>query len=190
MTYSVIPTKDLRALCIKRNWFTCGSTAQYEKLFHANTSCCSIEEIATIIWLCSDDEQHCRRDILADLKEARASWIKSPLVEVQAEPAEKNEWIPFWQTKPPTNGWYLTMTVRTNGAYHTTRERFWCNDEWSKFLTDTTERVTHWKHLDFPEVHSEWESVGNYFKCPVCGDISSRDTIHCTTCWAYMDNNP
>ena len=71
MTYSVIPTEDLRALCIERNWFTCGSTAQYEKLFYANLHGCPIEEIATIIWLCSDDELHCRRDILADLREAR-----------------------------------------------------------------------------------------------------------------------
>lgn len=29
---------------------------------------CPIEEIATIIWLCSDSEVHCRRDILFELK--------------------------------------------------------------------------------------------------------------------------
>lgn len=74
---STIPTSDLRALCIKKNWFTCGTTKQYEKLFYANYHGCPIEEIATIIWLCSDDEQHCRRDILAALKEARAEWLKS-----------------------------------------------------------------------------------------------------------------
>lgn len=79
MTYSVIPTDDLRRLCIKRNWFTCGTVEQYEKLFYANSHGCTMEEIATIIWICSDDEQHCRRDILADLKEARAAWAKSLL---------------------------------------------------------------------------------------------------------------
>lgn len=77
VTYTVIPTSDLRALCIKRDWFTCGTNEQYKKLFHANSTGATMEEIATIIWLCSDDEKHCRRDILADLKEARAAWIKS-----------------------------------------------------------------------------------------------------------------
>lgn len=79
MKYSVIPTADLRNLCIKRNWFTCGTTEQYEKLFYANIHGCPIEEIATIIWLCSDDEEHCRCDILADLREAREAWTKSML---------------------------------------------------------------------------------------------------------------
>ena len=74
---TVVPTSDLRALCIKKGWFTCGSTRQYEKLFKANYSGCTIEEIATIIWLCSDDEQHCRRDILAALKEAREEYTQS-----------------------------------------------------------------------------------------------------------------
>lgn len=79
MKYSVIPTEDLRALCIKKNWFTCGTNEQYAKLFRANIYGAPIEEIATIIWLCSDDEEHCRRDILADLKAARAAWTKSLL---------------------------------------------------------------------------------------------------------------
>lgn len=29
MTYSIVPNDKLRALCIKNNWFTCGSNAQY-----------------------------------------------------------------------------------------------------------------------------------------------------------------
>ena len=84
MKYSIIPNDELRALCIKRNWFTCGTNEQYAKLFHANASGASMEEIATIIWLCSDDEEHCRRDILADLKEARAAWTKA-LLQVHPE---------------------------------------------------------------------------------------------------------
>ena len=66
--YSVTTPDELRSLCIRKNWFTCGSNSQYDKLFYANENGCSIEEIATIIWLCSDDEVHCRRDILEELK--------------------------------------------------------------------------------------------------------------------------
>ena len=64
-----IPSNEhLRRLCIKHNWFTEGTNTQYEKLFYANQNGASVEELATIIWLCSDGEQHCRRDILAVLK--------------------------------------------------------------------------------------------------------------------------
>ena len=67
--YSVTTTEELRNLCIKNNWFTCGSCEQYEKLFYANENGCPIEEIATIIWLCSDED--CRRlDVLDILIEA------------------------------------------------------------------------------------------------------------------------
>lgn len=64
-----ISTWDLRSLCIKHDWFTCGTNEQYEKLFYANENGCPVEELATIIWLCSN-EHWCRRDILHELKEA------------------------------------------------------------------------------------------------------------------------
>ena len=72
--YSITTNETLRSLCIKKNWFTCGSNRQYEKLFQMNEELAPIEEIATVIWLCSDDEQHCRRDILEELKDARARY--------------------------------------------------------------------------------------------------------------------
>ena len=79
MKYSTIPTYDLRALCIEYSWFTCGTNEQYNKLFYANANGFSMEEIATIIWICSDEELHAKNDILATLKAARAAWTKSLL---------------------------------------------------------------------------------------------------------------
>lgn len=74
--YSVTTPDELRRLCIKNNWFTCGTNRQYEKLFYENENDCSIEEIATIIWLCSD-EDCCRRDILYELDVARTAYENS-----------------------------------------------------------------------------------------------------------------
>lgn len=71
MKYSVTSTELLRELCIKNDWFTQGSIKQYDKLFYANKHGCPIEEIATIIWLCTDEERWCRRDILIELEEAK-----------------------------------------------------------------------------------------------------------------------
>ena len=73
--YSVTTPDELRNLCIRKNWFTCGSNSQYDKLFYANGTGCSIDEIATIIWLCSDD---CKReDILHELKAAHEEYLES-----------------------------------------------------------------------------------------------------------------
>lgn len=73
--YSVTNPMELRSLCIEKDYFTCGSNRQYDKLFYANEMGAPIEEIATIIWLCSDDDKHCRRDILDTLVEAHKAHI-------------------------------------------------------------------------------------------------------------------
>lgn len=83
MKYSICNPEGLRELCIKNNWFTQGSNRQYEKLFYANQQGCPLEEIATIIWLCTDCEEPlndgvawCRRDIKAELEKAQISYIE------------------------------------------------------------------------------------------------------------------
>ena len=50
----IIPNDDLRTLCIRNDWFTCGTNRQYEKLFEANRFGASLHDIVVIIWLCSD----------------------------------------------------------------------------------------------------------------------------------------
>ena len=64
------PTVDqVYALCNEHQWFTCGSNNQYEKLFVMIEEKAPIEEVATVIWLCSEDKW-CRRDIISVLNEA------------------------------------------------------------------------------------------------------------------------
>lgn len=57
--------EELRNLCIKNKWFTCGSVEQYEKLFIANELSYSINELALIIWICSDNIE--QQDIISEL---------------------------------------------------------------------------------------------------------------------------
>ena len=58
----------LQELCIEHQWFTEGTNTQYDRLFYANAHGASIEEIATIIWLCSDTEVGNRNEIKAVLE--------------------------------------------------------------------------------------------------------------------------
>lgn len=48
-------TMQIRELCIKNDWFTCGDNSQYERLFERVRAKAAIEEIATIIWICSEN---------------------------------------------------------------------------------------------------------------------------------------
>lgn len=42
------------SLCQNNEWFTCGSCRQYDKLFDMIEDGRSTEDIALVIWVCSD----------------------------------------------------------------------------------------------------------------------------------------
>lgn len=58
-----IPYERLRKLCIRNQWFFDGTNEQYSKLFYASEHGAPLEEIVTIIWLCSDAEKWSRAAI-------------------------------------------------------------------------------------------------------------------------------
>ena len=50
-----LDSAELRALWIRNNWFTCGDIRQYSRFFQRNCEGAQPEELATILWICSDD---------------------------------------------------------------------------------------------------------------------------------------
>lgn len=74
--YSVTDPARLRMLCIRQNWFTCGSNEQYEKMFYANDNGWPIEDIATAIWICSKNVD--RDTVLNVLREEREYYLNPP----------------------------------------------------------------------------------------------------------------
>ena len=50
-----LDSSELRSLCIRNNWFTCGDIRQYTRFFQRNSEGATIEELSVIIWICSDD---------------------------------------------------------------------------------------------------------------------------------------
>ena len=57
--------EEIRELCIKNRWFTCGSASQYEKLFKSVREGADLSEIITIIWICSDkSKEEIRHEII------------------------------------------------------------------------------------------------------------------------------
>ena len=63
-----LDSSELRALCIRNSWFTCGDIRQYTRFFQRNSEGATIEELSVIIWICSDDIPY--NDIYAALCKA------------------------------------------------------------------------------------------------------------------------
>jgi len=74
--YTVTDNISLRRACIDNSWFDEGTNEQYEKLFYANGHGYLIDEIATIIWLCSDAQKWKKQDILVQLKELNKQYLE------------------------------------------------------------------------------------------------------------------
>lgn len=55
MKYKRLDYEELRNLCIRKNWFTCGNCEQYAKLFTMNDCGATPEQLACYIYVYSDD---------------------------------------------------------------------------------------------------------------------------------------
>ncbi len=65
MANTRLSTDKLYYLCNKYHWFTNGDKLQYQKLFDRNKQGAPLETLATIIWLCStEDDEHTILEIL------------------------------------------------------------------------------------------------------------------------------
>lgn len=69
--YSVTFPEELRLCCIRNEWFTEGTNEQYDKLFHANENGATLDEVGTIIWVCSEQKWD-RGSIIAILEQEKS----------------------------------------------------------------------------------------------------------------------
>lgn len=71
--FSVTDTESLRMACIRKNWFTCGTCEQYDRMFAMNREKRPLEEVALVIWLCSEGVT--REEIQRDLEDLREDYL-------------------------------------------------------------------------------------------------------------------
>ncbi len=60
----VLPTDRLRKLCLEKGWFDCGTVELYEKMLEMNEFGVPMDELAAIIWFCTDAGGYSEVDIL------------------------------------------------------------------------------------------------------------------------------
>ncbi len=93
----IISNAALRALCKKNRWCREATSGQYEKLFQVNSAGCSLQELAAIIWFCSDSNVHSREAIANGIKEARQYETNTRNIQIKSfierkVPADWNKW--------------------------------------------------------------------------------------------------
>lgn len=74
-----ISVEKIINLCIKNNWFTCGDNSQYKRLFERVMAGAEIDEIATIIWICSENvtKEEIVNNITVPVKNERIELVKA-----------------------------------------------------------------------------------------------------------------
>lgn len=66
-----ISVDALRSFCIRNNYFTAGDCDMYRKLFTASEEGASLDDLATMIWMCSTNVS--RSEVLENLRQ-EAAW--------------------------------------------------------------------------------------------------------------------
>lgn len=77
--YTITNTYDLRKACIDNDWFNSGTNSQYMKMFQMNENGATLDEIAAVIWVCTDTEESnvTLDDIKAQLNIINNEYIRS-----------------------------------------------------------------------------------------------------------------
>lgn len=61
-----VSVEDVYALCNRKQYFTCGTNRQYEKMFGMVRDGVPLTYVALAIWLCSDEDAD-EKEILKEL---------------------------------------------------------------------------------------------------------------------------
>ena len=114
---------EIRSLCIKKDWFTNGTNTQYERLFDRVRDGADIDEIATIIWVCSENVT--KEEIIKELlpvKKERVKMVRA--MELIARAVNDEDVFMMWLNCGVADGDIKPDTADDELEWYTEDERF------------------------------------------------------------------
>ena len=114
---------EIRSLCIKKDWFTNGTITQYERMFDRVRGGADIDEIATIIWVCSENATN--EEIVKELlpvKNNRAEMVRA--MELIARAVNDEDVFMTWLISGVADGDINESTTDEELDYYTEDENF------------------------------------------------------------------
>lgn len=117
-------TAEVRSLCIKNNWFTNGSNSQYEKMFDKVREGADVEEVATIIWICSENvsKEEIINQLVVPLKKERIELVRA--MERIARTVNDESVFMSWLVNGVADGDIKDDTPDEELEYYTEDEKF------------------------------------------------------------------
>lgn len=116
-------TAEVRSLCIKNDWFTCGSNSQYERMFEKVRDGANIEEVATIIWVCSENVT--KEEIIKELLPTRNERVEMVrAMELLARAVNDEDVFMTWLISGVADGDINESTTDEELDYYTEDENF------------------------------------------------------------------
>lgn len=115
---------QVRELCIKNHWFTCGDNTQYERLFERVRAGAEIDEIATIIWICSEDvtKDEIISKLMVPVRNERVELIRA--MELIARTVNDESVLMTWFANGVADGDIADDTVDEELDWYTEDERY------------------------------------------------------------------
>ena len=116
-------TAEVRSLCIKNDWFTCGSNSQYERMFEKVREGADVEEVATIIWVCSENVT--KEEIIKELLPTRNERVEMVrAMELLARAVNDEDVFMTWLISGVADGDINESTTDEELDYYTEDENF------------------------------------------------------------------
>ena len=114
---------EIRSLCIKKDWFTNGTNTQYERLFDRVRDGADIDEIATIIWVCSENVT--KEEIIKELLPTRNERVEMVrAMELLARAVNDEDVFMTWLISGVADGDINESTTDEELDYYTEDENF------------------------------------------------------------------
>lgn len=115
---------EVRSLCIKNDWFTCGSNSQYERMFKKVREGADVEEVATIIWICSENvtKEEIINQLVVPVRKERVELVRA--MELIARAVNDESVFMMWLNCGVADGDIKPDTADDELEWYTEDERF------------------------------------------------------------------
>ena len=115
---------EIRSLCIKKDWFTNGTTTQYERMFDRVRDGADIDEIATIIWVCSENvtKDEIIKELVIPVRKERVELVRA--MELIARAVNNEDVFMTWLISGVADGDINESTTDEELDYYTEDENF------------------------------------------------------------------
>jgi hypothetical protein len=118
---------EVRSLCIKNDWFTCGSNSQYERMFKKVRDGADVEEVATIIWICSENvtKEEIINQLVVPVRKERVELVRA--MELIARAVNDEDVFMTWLISGVADGDINEIRRKKRGSQKMTSPFWFCD---------------------------------------------------------------